>query len=151
MPILSTSPPIVRPRFAGPRYASWQEAMKDAVRDVDELCRLLDLPADFAAAARDAAQQFRLFVPRGFLARMRPGDSTDPLLRQGLPVADEKVAVPGFTLHPVRGDLAQRQPAFAGPFPTMKRRARSPIGNPRLMKLPPTTQFTRSFLAAAIR
>src|SRR5262245_9267558 len=112
MTILSTSPLIVRPRFAGPRYASWQEAMKDAVRDVDELGRLLDLPEDFAPAARDASRQFRLFVPRGFLARMRPGDPADPLLRQVLPIADEMVAVPGFTVDPVRDDLAERQPGL---------------------------------------
>jgi L-lysine 2,3-aminomutase len=112
MPILSTTTPIVRPRFAGSRYASWQEAMKDAVRDPDELCRLLDLPAEFAAAAKDASRQFRLFAPRGFVARMRPGDPTDPLLRQVLPVADEMVKVPGFTIDPVRDDLAQRQPGL---------------------------------------
>src|SRR6476661_3858017 len=112
MPILSTTTPIVRPRFAGPRYASWQEAMKDAVRDADELCRLLDLPAEFASAAKEASRQFRLFAPRGFVARMRPGDPTDPLLRQVLPIADEMVAVPGFTIDPVRDDLAERQPGL---------------------------------------
>lgn len=112
MTILSTSPPIVRPRFAGQRYASWQEAMKDAVRDVDELCRLLDLPADFARAAKRATQQFRLFVPRGFLARMRPGDPADPLLRQVLPLTEEMAAAPGFTADPVRDDLAERQPGL---------------------------------------
>src|SRR6478735_11412410 len=112
MTILSTPTPIVRPRFAGPRYASWQAAMKDAVRDVDELCRLLELPADFASAAKGAMQQFRLFVPRGFLGRMRPGDPADPLLRQVLPVADEMVAAPGFTIDPVRDDLAERQPGL---------------------------------------
>ena len=74
-------------RLTTPCYASWQEALKDAVRDPDELCRLLELPAEFAAAARDAARQFPLFVPRGFLARMRPGDPDDPLLRQVLPLA----------------------------------------------------------------
>jgi L-lysine 2,3-aminomutase len=112
MPILSTTTPIVRPRFAGPRYASWQEAMKDAIRDPDELCRLLDLPAEFAAAAKESSRQFRLFVPRGFLARMKPGDPNDPLLRQVLPLADEMSEVPGFTRDPVRDDLAERQPGL---------------------------------------
>src|SRR6187431_570449 len=109
MTILSTSLPTVRPRFAGPRYDSWQEAMKDAVRDADELCRLLDLPAEFAAAAKEATRGFRLFVPRGFVARMRMGDVSDPLLRQVLPVADELADVSGFTADPVRDDLAERQ------------------------------------------
>lgn len=83
--------------------------MKDAVRDPAELCRLLDLPAEFAAKARSAAGQFPLFVPRGFLARMRPGDVNDPLLRQVLPVADEMLRVPGFVADPVGDDAATRQ------------------------------------------
>lgn len=112
MPILSTATTIVRPRFAGPRYASWQEAMKDAVRDASELCRLLDLPEEIAAAAKESSRQFRLFVPRGFMARMRVGDPTDPLLRQVLPLADEMADVPGFTVDPVRDDLAKRQPGL---------------------------------------
>jgi EF-P beta-lysylation protein EpmB len=86
--------------------------MKDAVRDADELCRLLDLPVEFASAAKEAARQFRLFAPRGFVARMRVGDPTDPLLRQVLPLADEMLAVPGFTIDPVRDDLAERQPGL---------------------------------------
>jgi L-lysine 2,3-aminomutase len=86
--------------------------MKDAVRDVGELCRLLDLPDTFAAAALEASRDFRLFVPRGFVARMRPGDPADPLLRQVLPVADETIDVPGFAIDPVRDDLAERQPGL---------------------------------------
>jgi L-lysine 2,3-aminomutase len=112
MPILSTTQPIVRPRFAGSRYASWQEAMKDAVRDADELCRLLDLPEEFASAAKEASRQFRLFVPRGFVARMRIGDQNDPLLRQVLPLAVEMADVPRFSVDPVRDDLAERQPGL---------------------------------------
>src|SRR5215207_8066352 len=112
MTILSTSAPIVRPRFVGPRYASWQEAMKDAVRDVDELCRLLDLPEELASGAKDSSRQFRLFVPRGFVTRMRIGDSADPLLRQVLPLAAEMADIPGFTIDPVRDDLAERQPGL---------------------------------------
>ena len=91
MTILATKPPVVRPRWAAPRYATWQEAVRDAVRDPAELCRLLDLPNEFAAAARRvnlANRQFSLFAPRGFVARMRPGDVSDPLLRQVLPLAE---------------------------------------------------------------
>ena len=86
--------------------------MKDAVRDLEELCRLLDLPAEFAVAAQESARQFRLFVPRGFLSRMQPGDPADPLLRQVLPLAEETIEVPGFSVDPVRDDLAERQPGL---------------------------------------
>jgi L-lysine 2,3-aminomutase len=86
--------------------------MKDAVRDADELCRLLDLPKDFASAARESAGQFPLFVPRGFVARMRPGDPNDPLLRQVLPISDETREVAGFVADPVDDASATRQPGL---------------------------------------
>jgi EF-P beta-lysylation protein EpmB len=86
--------------------------LRDAVRDADELCRLLDLPAGVADAARAASRQFPLFVPRGFIARMRPGDPADPLLRQVLPLAEETAGIPGFGLDPVGDGAAARQPGL---------------------------------------
>ncbi len=83
--------------------------MKDAVRDPAELCRLLELPPETAERARLAARQFPLFVPRGYLARMRPGDAADPLLRQVLPSAEELVEAPGFVTDPVGDAAAVRQ------------------------------------------
>jgi L-lysine 2,3-aminomutase len=117
MTILAAAEPVVRPRLtapylAAPCYASWQEAMKDAVRDSDELCRLLELPAEFAVAARDAVRQFPLFAPRGFLARIRPGDPDDPLLRQVLPIASEFEDAPGFVTDPVNDTAAVRLPGL---------------------------------------
>lgn len=112
MTILAAAEPVVRPRLAAPSYASWQEAMKDAVRDPVELCRLLELPAEFAATARDAVRQFPLFVPRGFLARMQLSDPDDPLLRQVLPLGQELEDVPGFTKDPVGDAGAERLPGL---------------------------------------
>jgi EF-P beta-lysylation protein EpmB len=49
----------------------------------------------------------------GLAAGICPGgDPTDPLLRQLLPLADEMIDVPGFTVDPVRDDLAERQPGL---------------------------------------
>jgi L-lysine 2,3-aminomutase len=91
---------------------TWPQVMKEAVRDVDELCRLLELPPQFAAQAVLATQQFPLFVPRPFLARMRRGDPYDPLLQQVLPLDAETFVAPGFTADPV-GDLtASLQPGL---------------------------------------
>jgi EF-P beta-lysylation protein EpmB len=81
--------------------------MKEAVRDPAELIRLLDLPTSLVEPARAAARQFGLFVPRGYLARMHPGNPADPLLRQVLPLGDELAEVPGFTADPV-GDASAR-------------------------------------------
>jgi EF-P beta-lysylation protein EpmB len=112
MTILSSYASVVRPRLSAPRYASWQEAIKDAVRDSDELCRLLELPSETAAAPRAATRQFPLLVPRGFLARMRPGEPNDPLLRQVLPIADEAAEVPGFLADAVDDTAATLQPGL---------------------------------------
>ena len=109
MTILSTAPAIVRPRLSAPRYATWQAAMKDAIRDPAELCRLLDLPSEMAMTASVAAGDFSLFVPRGFATKMRAGDPDDPLLRQVLPLADELDRIPGFDRDPVGDSAATRQ------------------------------------------
>ena len=79
---------------------AWQAAVRDAVRDAAELARLLDLPPATLGALADA--RFPLLVPRGFVARMRRGDPSDPLLRQILPVPAELEPAEGFTADPVR-------------------------------------------------
>jgi EF-P beta-lysylation protein EpmB len=112
MTILSTPLPAVRPRLTVPRYDSWQLAMKDAIRDGEELCRVLGLPLTLAAAGRKASRRFSLFVPRGFAARIRPGDAADPLPRQVLPAEDELVSPPGFVADPVAEAAAVRQPGL---------------------------------------
>jgi EF-P beta-lysylation protein EpmB len=98
------APPIVA--------ASWQQIMKEAVRDVGELCQLLNLPQGFADRAVKAAHDFPLFVPRPFLARMRRGDPNDPLLRQVLPLEAEIIPAEGFTLDPVADSAASVQPGL---------------------------------------
>ena len=86
---------------ATPAASTWRAALADAIRDVDELARVLRLPALPSAAA---ARAFPLVVPRRFVALMTPGDVRDPLLLQVLPDAQELIAVPGFTADPVAED-----------------------------------------------
>jgi EF-P beta-lysylation protein EpmB len=90
----------------------WRQQLKEAVRDPAELCRLLELPASFVEPARRAAATFPLFAPRGYVARMAPGDPADPLLRQVLPLGDELAEVPGFTNDPVDDAAARRLPGM---------------------------------------
>ncbi len=101
-----------RPSQLDSSPATWQQVMKEAVCDADELCRLLDLPPDFAARANRAVDSFPLFVPRPFLTRMRRGDPHDPLLRQVLPLEAETIAAPGFTADPVGDQAASLQPGL---------------------------------------
>ncbi len=79
----------------------WQRLLADAIRDVDELWRVLALPADLLPAARLATRDFPLLVPRGFAALMKPGDPADPLLRQVLPLGDELSSPPGYSSDPL--------------------------------------------------
>jgi L-lysine 2,3-aminomutase len=81
--------------------AAWQRALGEAVGSVGELLDLLGLPPGLLPAGVAAARDFPLRVPRGFVARMRPGDPGDPLLLQVLPAAAELAATPGFTADPL--------------------------------------------------
>jgi len=98
-PALQTPAPLQPPR--------WQQLWREAVRDPRELLGLLGLDADAMGVSADAAAQFPLRVPRGFVARMRHGDPHDPLLRQVLPLDAEMRPTPGFSLDAV-GDGAAR-------------------------------------------
>jgi EF-P beta-lysylation protein EpmB len=112
---LVNSSPAIRPA-SEPRYGSWQEAVKDAVRDAAELCRLVALPPSFARDAIRAAGDFPVFAPRGYIARMRPGDPGDPLLRQVLPVADELRSAAGFGPDPVGDRAATLSPGLLSKY-----------------------------------
>jgi EF-P beta-lysylation protein EpmB len=96
--------------------SGWQAELRAASLDASELLAALGLPADLAVPT----DGFPLRVPAGFVARMRPGDPHDPLLRQVLPVAAEHEQVPGFCSDPC-GDLD----ALAAPGLLQKYRGRA--------------------------
>ena len=101
--ILTNTADLVRPN---PRPAfAWQQALREAIRDPRELCRILDLPANYETAAIQAAEDFPLFVPRGYAGRIRRGDPHDPLLRQVLPLDAERAEHRDFAADPV-GDAS---------------------------------------------
>ena len=82
----------------------WQKSLARAIRDPREVLARLELPMDLLPEAQTAAQDFPLLVPHAYVARMRPGDPQDPLLRQVLPLGEELQPAPGFVSDPV-GDL----------------------------------------------
>jgi L-lysine 2,3-aminomutase len=86
----------------------WQQLWRDAVREPRQLLALLGLDPEALGVSEQAATQFALRVPRGFVARMRHGDAHDPLLRQVLPIDAERRRVPGFALDAV-GDGAAKK------------------------------------------
>lgn len=102
--MIPAAPLPLQPAPAPPR---WQALWRDAVRDPRELLSLLGLEDRVPALSDAAAAQFPLRVPRGFVARMRHADPTDPLLRQVLPLDAELRPMPGFSLDAV-GDAAAK-------------------------------------------
>jgi EF-P beta-lysylation protein EpmB len=88
-----------------PPVPAWQRELARAYARPADLLADLGLDAAGCGLSTEAARDFPLRVPRGFVARMRPGDPADPLLRQVLPATAETVVVPGFVADRV-GDLA---------------------------------------------
>ena len=99
--------PAALPHLQPAATSDWKRPWREAVRDPRELLALLGLDRLASGLSDEAAAQFPLRVPRGFIARMRHGDPDDPLLRQVLPVLDEARVVPGFVLDAV-GDAQAR-------------------------------------------
>lgn len=92
-----------------PTPEPWQRELAQAYTRPGDLLRALGLEPHLCDQARAGMREFAFRVPRGFAARMRPGDPDDPLLRQVLPVPAESEQAPGYVNDPV-GDL-QRMPA----------------------------------------
>ncbi|WP_168013696.1 EF-P beta-lysylation protein EpmB [Halomonas salinarum] len=84
-----------------PGAPAWQRQLANVVRDPVELCRRLGLDDDALPGARDGHALFEVRVPEAYLTRIQPGDPTDPLLRQVLPLVAETDAVDGFVADPL--------------------------------------------------
>ncbi|RMF41075.1 MAG: EF-P beta-lysylation protein EpmB [Planctomycetota bacterium] len=78
----------------------WQQSLREAVRSGRQLCRLLGIDPQIAGTAAEG--DFPVFAPREFIARMEPGNPSDPLLLQVLATAPE--SHPGGVDDPV-GDM----------------------------------------------
>lgn len=88
---------------------TWQHELRQAYTRPAELLDALGLDPALPQLHYEALKGFPLRVPRGFVARMRPGDPADPLFLQVWPQAAEGDTVPGFgtdavgDLHKLRG------------------------------------------------
>ncbi|WP_242688118.1 EF-P beta-lysylation protein EpmB [Alienimonas californiensis] len=105
MSVAPASAPVRAQSAAKPAY---MRSLAESIRTADGLIDALGLPEDLREPARAAEKLFPTFVPRSFLARMRPGDPADPLLRQVLPLGEETAPPPpGYATDAV-GDAAAR-------------------------------------------
>jgi EF-P beta-lysylation protein EpmB len=86
--------------------------LSQTITKPEALFAALGLDAGLLPAARAANETFALRVPASFVARMKPGDPDDPLLRQVLPVAAELEEQPGFVPDPLEEAAATRAPGL---------------------------------------
>lgn len=86
----------------------WMRQLADAITSSTVL--LDRLQVDHAGIDHDPG--FPLRVPVAFAARMRPGDPNDPLLRQVLPLLDERTAAAGYSDDPLAEASATRAPGL---------------------------------------
>ena len=101
---------MIQTNTAARQVPAWQQELTHAFTRPAELLNYLELPPDTASLAAGpraaGAQNFPLRVPRGYAARMRKGDPSDPLLLQVWPRPQEADEAAGFTDDAV-GDLAR--------------------------------------------
>ncbi len=90
----------------------WQEAFSNLVTDPKELFQILNLDAALLPKALAAANLFPLRVTRSFVARMQAANPHDPLLRQVLPLEEELLEVPGYSLDPLEEKMANPIPGL---------------------------------------
>lgn len=86
--------------------------MADAIASPEALIATLGLDRNLLAPAHAAAAGFRLRVPLSYVARMRPGDPADPLLRQVLPIESELQGAPDYVSDPLGEHAALRAPGL---------------------------------------
>lgn len=100
------------PSTRHPASIRWQHEMAQAITSPAALIEVLGLDPALIEPANAAAALFRLRVPRGYVARMRPGDVNDPLLRQVLPLGEETAAAADFVADPLGEQAALRAPGL---------------------------------------
>lgn len=83
---------------------SWKQELATSIRDVNELCKSLDLDIEQAPFPILAEQTFPLKLTRHYLKNIQKGDWFDPLLLQILPTTQEAIQPLGYHNDPV-GDL----------------------------------------------
>ncbi|MHA3259515.1 EF-P beta-lysylation protein EpmB [Yersinia pseudotuberculosis] len=85
-----------------PIREDWLQQLADVITDPDELLRILFLNEHpHLQQGSGARRLFPLRVPRAFVARMQPGNASDPLLLQVLTAREEFITAPGFTHDPL--------------------------------------------------
>ncbi len=107
----------VSPAASSPLAEPWQTEFKNALRDPVRILERLGLAdrAEFFfgnASPAECQRNFKTLVTESFLAKIKPGDPDDPLLRQILPRFQELENPPGFTGDPVGESRTRKLPGL---------------------------------------
>jgi L-lysine 2,3-aminomutase len=86
--------------------------LSQTITKPEALLAALGLDAQLLPGARAANETFALRVPAPFLARIKPGDPDDPLLKQILPLAAETEERAGYVADPLEEGAARRAPGL---------------------------------------
>ncbi len=78
---------------------NWQQILANGIGTAAELLDFLHIPLKLGSTL--AEKQFKTRVPRGFAARMEPGNPNDPLLLQVLAIHEELHTTAGYTQDPL--------------------------------------------------
>ena len=85
-----------------PVEPNWQKELANGFNSPDSLLNYLGFNASDFAEDHKARSLFALRVPRFFVDLMARNDLDDPLLKQVMPVADEFIVDPEFSLDPLK-------------------------------------------------
>lgn len=90
----------------------WQIALANVISNPEELLQVLELDASLLLPAMRAAQHFSLRVPRSFVSRMQKGNPADPLLLQVLPINQELIQHPEYSVDPLQEHTVNPRPGL---------------------------------------
>ncbi|MGJ8687830.1 MAG: EF-P beta-lysylation protein EpmB [Spongiibacteraceae bacterium] len=91
---------------------SWQQQMRNMIREPAELFKRLQLNTDERSDPAALPSHFPLRVTEAFVAKMQAGDWNDPLLLQILPQQRETQSEPGYTDDPLEEASANPAPGI---------------------------------------
>lgn len=93
--------------------SDWRGQLRDVITSGADLLQALGIAPGDAGFSEQASADFALRVPRAFVRRMRPGDPSDPLLRQVLATGGELLPAAGFVDDPIgETGVANSQPGL---------------------------------------
>ena len=111
--LLDDDPTLEPKRVKTHNPEPWQTALSQAITNPKQLFDRLQLDSRYLdRACENAAQDFKVFVTESFLKRIKTGDINDPLLRQVLPLGQEVLNSPAYTLDPLEEAQARVAPGL---------------------------------------